>query len=494
MIVGGNDKDGEHPVSNYKLLKKLCLPTQRPIGKVSRGYYLRLYDQKQIANYGIKIKDTLIFKKKIINRGLCVDDADGGIEITVIYSPMSMVPTFPEADVYPTNKDGTPATGSGAAGKEKDNRDYNPAQKDLLIKVERLSVIDPSMQPAPNSPPGTPLTAVELAGDGYTTEKQRKHKSRRTPSSVGLPFNLVHKTHVDFEYKWSGANLEDSFEFKEKLGQGGYGAVFRALHRESGTTLAVKVLSITPTRIADIEKEIDLLKKCRCQSVLSYYGSIAKLAELWILMDYCAVGSVKDMMKTCCDTLDEEQIAAVAADVLSGLGYLHSKGIVHLDVKAANILLTEDGQVKMADFGVSQQLQTPYGQSSILIGSPLYMAPELILKAPFNSKADVWSFGITLIELAEGRPPSRGLKSMAQLCEVPNMPPPKLANPKDWSPSFNDFISKCLTKDPEQRPSVGDLLSHPFIQNAKTTECLGNMIKQCLQIRETQKDHDQTRE
>ncbi|GAM22098.1 hypothetical protein SAMD00019534_052730 [Acytostelium subglobosum LB1] len=486
MIVGG-ERDGDNHVSSYKLLKKLCLPTNRITGKVSRGYYLRLYDQKLISNYGIKIKDTLIFKKKTINRGLCVDDADGGIEISVIYSPLSMLPTYPEID--PAN-----AAAGGANGKDKEReKNDNPAQKDLLIKVERLAVIDPSMMPTPGSASSQTLLLPDATGGDGT--KTRKQKSRRTPSNVGLPFNLVHKTHVDFEYKWSGSNLEDSFEFKEKLGQGGYGAVFRALHRESGTTLAVKVLSITPSRIADIEKEIDLLKKCRCQSVLSYYGSIAKLAELWILMDYCAVGSVKDMMKTCCDTLDEEQIGSVAAEVLVGLGYLHSKGIVHLDVKAANILLNEDGQVKIADFGVSQQLQTPYGQSNILIGSPLYMAPELILKAPFNSKADVWSFGITLIELAEGRPPSRGLKSMAQLTEVPNMPPPKLSNPKDWSPSFNDFIAKCLVKDPEQRPNVGDLLSHPFIQSAKSTECLSNMMRQCVQIKEAQnKDLDPTKE
>jgi len=281
--------------------------------------------------------------------------------------------------------------------------------------------------------------------------------------------------------------VEEAFEFKEKLGQGGYGAVFKVVHKESQFPLAVKVLSVTPTRIKDIEKEIDLLKKCRCPNVLSYYGSISsKLTELWILMDYCAVGSIKDMMKTCCDTLDEDQIAVVTLGVLNGLGYLHSKGIVHLDVKAANILLTEDKQIKIADFGVSQQLQTPYGHSNILIGSPLYMAPELILKAPYNFKADIWSLGITLIELAEGRPPNRGLKSMNQLIEIPNMPPPKLSNPKDWSPCFNDFLSKCLIKDPEQRPLVIDLLNHDFIKNAKTTEVLSDIMRTCSNIKESQ--------
>eukprot|EP01132_Coremiostelium_polycephalum_P002651 gene2651-3291_t len=402
LMNGIVDREGDNQFSsNYKLLKKLCLPTVRPNGRISRGYYLRLYDQKQISNYGIKIKDTLIFKKKAINRGLCVDDAEGGLEITVVYSPLSMLPTHSELDIDSINKDK-----DSPISPDKENGTVSTGN---LIKLEKTLSIDD-------------ITSG-------TSSLKKKGKNRRTPSNVGLPFNIVHKTHVDFEYKWTGANVEESFEFKEKLGQGGYGAVFKVQHRETGFVLAVKVLSITPTRIKDIEKEIDLLKKCRCPNVLSYYGSIAKMAELWILMDYCAVDCICYF---------------------------------------------------------SQQLQTPYGQTNVLIGSPLYMAPELILKAPYNAKADVWSLGITLIELAEGRPPSRGLKSMAQLVEIPNMPPPKLSNPKDWSASFNDFISKCLIKDPEQRASVSELLSHPFVQNAKSIEVLNNMMKQCITIKDAQ--------
>ncbi|KYR01844.1 putative protein serine/threonine kinase [Tieghemostelium lacteum] len=489
-------------VSNYNLLKKLSLPNSRKSSKLNRGYYLRLFDQKQLNNYGIKIKDTLIFKKKVLNRGLGVDDAEGGIELLVVYSPLSMYPTPSELNINHDSEEQqqssntstppiSPNLKSGmenlnlqnVGGNEKSPNSmtsvgggFNNIIATSMIKIEKPLLINDPNEDSSDTGNGTA---------GSISVKKDKGK-KKTLSGVGLPFNVQHKTHVDYEYKWTGANVEESFEFKEKLGQGGYGAVFRVSHKETGFNLAVKVLSVTPTRLKDIEKEMDLLKKCRCPNVLSYYGSISKLTELWILMDYCAVGSIKDMMKTCCDTLDEDQISAVTLNVLGGLGYLHSKGIVHLDVKAANILLTEDKQIKMADFGVSQQLQTPYGHSNVLIGSPLYMAPELILKAPFSAKADVWSLGITLIELAEGRPPGRGLKNMNQLLEIPNMAPPKLSNPKDWSPSFNDFLSKCLTKDPEQRPSVSELLSHPFMQSAKTTECLNAMMKQCLSIKEAQ--------
>jgi len=288
---------------------------------------------------------------------------------------------------------------------------------------------------------------------------------------------------VNFDYQWTGKDIVEAFEFKEKLGQGGYGAVFKAQHKETGFTMAVKVLAISGPGRADLQKEIDVLKKCRCPNVLSYYGTILRDNEIWILMDHCGVGSVKDLMKACVETLDEEQISMVTTQVLKGLAYLHAKGIVHMDVKAANILLTEEGAVKLADFGVSQQLQNASEQSDMLIGSPLWMAPEIILRNPYNFKADTWSLGITLIEMAEGRPPNRGVKNIEGLAAIPRMPPPTLSNPRAWSSIFHDFLSKCLTKDPSDRPSAMDLLSHPFIGNANGPVALNDLIKQSISVR-----------
>lgn len=336
--------------------------------------------------------------------------------------------------------------------------------------------------------------------------KQEK-KHRRVPSLlrktsevnlanlVGTPYNVVHKSHVNFDYQWSG-DAAEAFEYKEKIGQGGYGAVFKAIHKETGFTLAIKALTnVSGERgRADLQKEIDILKKCRCGNVLSYYGSIAVKNEIWILMDLCSVGSIKDLMKTCVETLDEVQIAMVAREVLRGLAYLHEIGIVHMDVKAANILLTEDGGVKLADFGVSQQLQAATSQSDVLIGSPLWMAPEIIMKNPYDHRADMWSLGITLIELAEGRAPPRGLKKIEDLIATVNLPPPSLSNPRSWSPMFIDFINKCLKKDPAERPGAISLLSHPFVEKAQGPEVMMGLIKDCVRIKQAKAEKERERE
>jgi len=300
----------------------------------------------------------------------------------------------------------------------------------------------------------------------------------------------VHKSHVDFDYQWTGTDVSESFEYKEKLGQGGYGAVFKAIHKETGFVLAIKALSMNGPGRAGLQKEIDILKKCRCPNVLSYYGTIMVKNELWILMDLCSVGSVKDLMKTCVETLDEAQISMVAREVLKGLAYLHIKGIAHMDVKAANILLDADGGVKLADFGVSQQLQAASMQSDVLIGSPLWMAPEIILKNPYDCKADTWSLGITLIELAEGRAPSRGLRNLDGITAIPSLPPPSLSNPRSWSPVFVDFVSKCLTKDPNERPSAADLLTHHFVEQAQGPEVMADLIKDCMKIKEQRRQKE----
>jgi len=225
--------------------------------------------------------------------------------------------------------------------------------------------------------------------------------------------------------------------------------------------------------------------------VLSYYGSITVKNELWIMMDVC-VGSLKDMMKICVETLDEAQISLVSQGVLKGLSYLHQNQIVHMDIKAANILLTEDGLVKLADFGVSQQLRASTTQSDLLIGSPLYIAPEIILKSPYDIKADTWSFGITLIELAEGRVPNRGMKNIEDINSVPHLPPPTLANARLWTSTFLEFIAKCLNKAPAERPSATDLLSHPFIENAKGPEVMLGLIKDSMRIKEVRRQKEQT--
>jgi len=252
----------------------------------------------------------------------------------------------------------------------------------------------------------------------------------------------------------------------------------------------VKILPIKEKDQAALRKEIDVLKKCRCPNILSYYGTIKsnKQDELWVLMDCCDAGSVKDLMKVTLETLDEDQIGYVTMETLKGLAYLHHIKVLHLDVKSANILVTKEGGIKLADFGVSEQLQSidvPV-QATDFVGSPLFMAPEVILKQGYNHKADTWSLGITIIEMAEGRPPNTDITNMTALLQIPNRPPPKLKNQKQWSPSMNDFLSKCMVKDPTQRPAAFDMLIHPFVTDAKGPDALKSIIKEGLSLRRGQ--------
>lgn len=182
-------------------------------------------------------------------------------------------------------------------------------------------------------------------------------------------------------------------------------------------------------------------------------------------MDYCAGGSVKDVINLTLEVLDENQIAEVLVNTLKGLVYLHQQNIIHLDMKAGNIMLTEDAQVKIGDFGVSEQLRRE-AEGTIfnnLVGSPLFMAPEVIKRdSIITVRADIWSLGITLIEMAEGRPPNNDINSIEMLNDLPNRPPPTLKKPRMYSSEFNEFIAKCLVKDPKLRPPAADLFCVTF--------------------------------
>eukprot|EP01118_Nematostelium_gracile_P013654 TRINITY_DN5188_c0_g1_i1.p1 TRINITY_DN5188_c0_g1~~TRINITY_DN5188_c0_g1_i1.p1 ORF type:complete len:542 (-),score=104.76 TRINITY_DN5188_c0_g1_i1:4-1629(-) len=315
-----------------------------------------------------------------------------------------------------------------------------------------------------------------------------KSQSAKEIDSVSRPYNVVHKVHVDFNFAWSGERPEDIFVKGEQLGQGAFGQVWKIVHKETGFVLAMKQIALRnhQGKVA-IEKEVEVLKQCKSQNILSYYGCCSSEKEVWILMDYCAVGSVKDLINITLEPLEEEQFAEVCLGVLRGLAYLHARNLIHLDVKAANIMLTEDGQIKLGDFGVTEQISRAtiglYNKDQKLVGSPLYMAPEVISRVTYNSKVDIWSVGITTIELAEGRPPNNDINNVDGLIQILSRPSATLKAKNLYTKECNDFIAKCLIKEPEDRPSAIDLLGHAFIQSSKGPQVLRPIIKNCMDIK-----------
>ncbi|CAI4224072.1 unnamed protein product [Auanema sp. JU1783] len=278
---------------------------------------------------------------------------------------------------------------------------------------------------------------------------------------------------------------EDVFDIVGKLGEGSYGAVHKAIHKESGHTLAVKKVPVD-TDLQEIIKEISIMQQCDSKYVVKYYGSYFKNSDLWIVMEYCGAGSVSDIMRFRRKTLTEKEISAVLRDTIKGLRYLHGLKKIHRDIKAGNILLNMEGHAKLADFGVAGQLTDTMAKRNTVIGTPFWMAPEVIEEIGYDTKADIWSLGITAIEMAEGRPPYADIHPMRAIFMIPTKPPPTFKKPEDWSDEFNFFIKMCLVRKPDERKTADELLKEPFIVNAPGPQVLQDIIKEAKDIQAAQ--------
>ncbi|XP_058284171.1 mitogen-activated protein kinase kinase kinase kinase 4 isoform X32 [Hylobates moloch] len=255
-------------------------------------------------------------------------------------------------------------------------------------------------------------------------------------------------------------------------------------------------MDVTEDEEEEIKLEINMLKKySHHRNIATYYGAFIKKSppghddQLWLVMEFCGAGSITDLVKnTKGNTLKEDWIAYISREILRGLAHLHIHHVIHRDIKGQNVLLTENAEVKLVDFGVSAQLDRTVGRRNTFIGTPYWMAPEVIAcdenpDATYDYRSDLWSCGITAIEMAEGAPPLCDMHPMRALFLIPRNPPPRLKS-KKWSKKFFSFIEGCLVKNYMQRPSTEQLLKHPFIRDQPNER----------QVRIQLKDHiDRTR-
>ncbi|CAN9512590.1 unnamed protein product [Ophioblennius macclurei] len=286
---------------------------------------------------------------------------------------------------------------------------------------------------------------------------------------------------------------EEVFDVLEKLGEGSYGCVFKAHYKETGEIVAIKQVPVE-SDLQEIIKEISIMQQCNSPHVVRYYGSYFKNSDLWIVMEYCGAGSVSDIIRIRNKTLTEDEIAAILQSTLKGLEYLHFMRKIHRDIKAGNILLNAEGQAKLADFGVAGQLTDTMAKRNTVIGTPFWMAPEVIQEIGYNCVADIWSLGITAIEMAEGKPPYADIHPMRAIFMIPTNPPPTFRSPDLWSASFQNFVSQCLVKNPENRATATQLLQHPFIKAAKPSSILRALITDAMEIKLKRQEEAEQRE
>ncbi|KAM9792077.1 STE20-like serine/threonine-protein kinase [Neosynchiropus ocellatus] len=309
------------------------------------------------------------------------------------------------------------------------------------------------------------------------------------------------KKKKQYEHVRRDENPEEVWDIIGELGDGAFGKVFKAQNKQTGVLAAAKVIDTkTEEELEDYMVEIDILASCDHPNIVKLLDAFYYESKLWILIEFCAGGAMDAIMLELERPLTEPQIRVVCRQTLQALVYLHDNKIIHRDLKAGNILLTLDGDVKLADFGVSAKNSKTLQRRDSFIGTPYWMAPEVVMcetskDRPYDYKADIWSLGVTLIELAQIEPPNHEMNPMRVLLKIAKAEPPTLMQPSRWSAEFSDFLKRSLDKNVDNRWSAPQLLQHPFVATVMDNRPLREVIAEAkAEVTEEIEEHKEDEE
>uniref|UniRef100_A0A8C7TIW6 non-specific serine/threonine protein kinase n=1 Tax=Oncorhynchus mykiss TaxID=8022 RepID=A0A8C7TIW6_ONCMY len=309
------------------------------------------------------------------------------------------------------------------------------------------------------------------------------------------------KKKKQYEHVHRDENPEEIWEIIGELGDGAFGKVYKAQNKQTGILAAAKVIDTkTEEELEDYMVEIDILASCDHHNIVKLLDAFYYDSKLWILIEFCAGGAVDAVMLELERPLTEPQIRVVCKQTLQALLYLHDNKVIHRDLKAGNILLSLNGDVKLADFGVSAKNTKTLQRRDSFIGTPYWMAPEVVMcetfkDRPYDYKADIWSLGVTLIEMAQIEPPNHEMNPMRVLLKIAKADPPTLMQPSRWSPEFSDFLRKCLDKNVDNRWNVAQLLQHPFLSTVTDSRPLRELIAEAkAEVYEEIEEHKEEEE
>ncbi|XP_047449448.1 serine/threonine-protein kinase PAK 1 isoform X1 [Mugil cephalus] len=327
--------------------------------------------------------------------------------------------------------------------------------------------------PPPDAAPGSPPSASPAPGPSLPRPQDKTRKKKMSDEEILEKLHVLRSPSAGTIV--SVGDPKKKYTRFEKIGQGASGTVYTAIDVATGQEVAIKQMNLQQQPKKElIINEILVMRENKNPNIVNYLDSYLVGDELWVVMEYLAGGSLTDVVTETC--MDEAQIAAVCRECLQALEFLHSNQVIHRDIKSDNILLGMDGSVKLTDFGFCAQITPEQSKRSTMVGTPYWMAPEVVTRKAYGPKVDIWSLGIMAIEMVEGEPPYLNENPLRALYLIATNGTPELQNPEKLSTTFRDFLNRCLEMDVEKRGSAKELLQHQFLKMAKPLSSLTPLI------------------